>query len=40
MSTLAVVYRETRSWKWPLFQFIYMGALAWLAAFAAFEFFS
>jgi ferrous iron transport protein B len=40
MSTLAVVYRETRSWKWPLFQFFYMGALAWMAAFAAFQFFS
>jgi ferrous iron transport protein B len=37
MSTLAVVYRETRSWKWPVLQFVYMGALAWLAAFAAYS---
>ena len=24
MSTVAIVYRETQSWKWPLFQFLYM----------------
>ena len=29
MSTLAVVKRETRSWKWPTIQFIYMTALAY-----------
>ncbi len=29
MSTLAVVKRETRSWKWPVIQFIYMTALAY-----------
>jgi ferrous iron transport protein B len=29
MSTLAVVKRETRTWKWPIFQFIYMTALAY-----------
>lgn len=29
MSTLAVVKRETRSWKWPVFQFVYMTALAY-----------
>jgi ferrous iron transport protein B len=32
-STVAVVRRETNSWKWPLFQWLYMGALAWLLAF-------
>src|SRR3989338_9065388 len=31
-STVAVVYRETNSWRWPLFQFIYMAILAYLAA--------
>nr|MBP6343960.1 ferrous iron transport protein B [Candidatus Omnitrophota bacterium] len=36
-STIAVVYRETNSWKWPLFQFVYMGILAYLAAFAVFQ---
>jgi ferrous iron transport protein B len=34
VSTVAVVRRETNSWKWPLFQWFYMGALAWLLAFA------
>jgi ferrous iron transport protein B len=29
MSTLAVVKRETRSWKWPLVQLVYMTALAY-----------
>lgn len=29
MSTLAVVKRETRSWKWPLIQLGYMTALAY-----------
>jgi ferrous iron transport protein B len=29
MSTLAVVKRETRSWKWPVIQFVYMTALAY-----------
>ena len=34
MSTLAVVRRETGSWKWPLLQFIYMGVLAYVCAWA------
>jgi len=33
-STIAVVHRETNSWKWPAIQFVYMLALAWVAAFA------
>jgi ferrous iron transport protein B len=33
-STMAVVRRETNSWKWPAVQFLYMLALAWCAAFA------
>jgi ferrous iron transport protein B len=32
MSTLAVVHRETRGWKWPAIQFFYMTALAYLSA--------
>lgn len=32
-STLAVMRRETGTWKWPLIAFGYMGALAWLTAF-------
>jgi ferrous iron transport protein B len=33
VSTVAVVRRETNSWKWPLFQWFYMGVLAWVFAF-------
>jgi ferrous iron transport protein B len=33
-STMAVVRRETNSWKWPALQFIYMLVLAYVAAFA------
>jgi ferrous iron transport protein B len=32
-STMAVVRRETNSWKWPVFQFAYMLVLAYGAAF-------
>lgn len=32
MATLAVVKRETKSWKWPLIQLGYMGALAYFGA--------
>ncbi|HKR07404.1 MAG TPA: ferrous iron transport protein B [Bacteroidia bacterium] len=37
MSTLAVVKRETGGWKWPIIQFIFMGALAYLSSLAIFE---
>jgi ferrous iron transport protein B len=30
MSTLAIVKRETRSWKWPVIQLLYMTGLAYL----------
>lgn len=36
MSTLAVVKRETGSWRWPIIQFIYLSALAWVASFVAY----
>ena len=32
MSTLAVTYRETKSWRWPLAQLIYMTGLAYAAS--------
>jgi ferrous iron transport protein B len=32
MATLATVKRETNSWKWPVFMFSYMTALAYIAA--------
>jgi ferrous iron transport protein B len=37
MSTLAVVKRETNSWKWPLIQLGYMTALAYLISFIAYQ---
>jgi ferrous iron transport protein B len=37
MSTLAVVRRETKSWKWPLIQLLYMTALAYISALIAFN---
>ena len=37
MSTLAIVFRETNGWKWPVIQFIYMSTLAYLASFVAYQ---
>jgi ferrous iron transport protein B len=37
LSTLAVVKRETNGWRWPLFLFAYMTALAWVASFVVFQ---
>lgn len=39
MSTLAVVKRETRSWKWPIIQFLYMTTLAYLLSWAVYNIF-
>lgn len=39
MSTVAVVRRETGSWKWPAAQFLYMGLLAYGAAWVAYRWF-
>ncbi len=37
MSTLAVVKRETNSWKWPIFQFVLMTGLAYLASLVVYQ---
>jgi ferrous iron transport protein B len=37
MSTLAVVRRESGSWRWPAFLFAYMTTLAWIASFLVFQ---
>ena len=37
MSTIAVVKRETKSWKWVGIQFVYMSALAYFSAMAAYQ---
>ena len=36
MSTLAIVKRETGTWKWPMIQLVYMTGLAYLLSFIAF----
>lgn len=37
MSTVAVVFRETKSWRWPLIQTAYMTALAYVASLIAYQ---
>ncbi|ADB37501.1 ferrous iron transport protein B [Spirosoma linguale] len=37
MSTLAATQRETKSWKWPAVQLVYMMALAYVTAFATYQ---
>ena len=39
MSTLAVVKRETRSWKWPIIQLIYMTGLAYVMSWIVYQLF-
>ncbi|MCA9638382.1 MAG: ferrous iron transporter B, partial [Myxococcales bacterium] len=37
MSTVAVVRRETRSWRWPIFMFVSMTTIAYVAATLTFQ---
>ena len=37
MSTLAIVYKETKTWKWPLIQLVFMSGFAYLCAFLAYN---
>lgn len=37
LSTVAVVKRETGTWRWPLFMLGYMTVLAWVASFAVYQ---
>ncbi len=37
LSTVAVVRRETNSWKWPALQFLYMTVLAYGVSFAVYR---
>ena len=39
MSTLGIVRRETKSWKWPAIQFVYMTAIAYVMSFLAYQLF-
>ena len=40
VSTLAVIKRETNTWKWPIFSFVYMTVLAYIGALLTFQIFS
>ena len=37
MSTLAIVKRETNSWKWPILQLTIMSAFAYIVALIAYQ---
>jgi ferrous iron transport protein B len=37
MSTIAIVRRETASWRWPIFMLVYMNALAYVVSFAVYQ---
>jgi ferrous iron transport protein B len=37
MSTLAIVKRETNSWKWPMLQLGFMTVIAYITAFTAYQ---
>ena len=37
MSTLAIVKRETNSWKWPMMQLVFMSAFAYIVALLAYQ---
>ncbi|MFI5355779.1 MAG: ferrous iron transport protein B [Opitutales bacterium] len=37
VSTVAVVRRETNSWRWPLFQIAYMTGTAWIVSFVVYQ---
>ena len=37
ISTLAIVKKETKSWKWPIIQFVIMTGIAYLSALIAYQ---
>jgi ferrous iron transport protein B len=37
VSTLVVIKRETNSWRWPIFTFVYMTLLAYCGAFVTYQ---
>jgi ferrous iron transport protein B len=40
MSTLAVTKKETNTWKWPIIQFVFMSAMAYVGAFLVYQWMS
>lgn len=39
VSTISVVHKETKTWKWPILQFVLMSITAWLASWVVFNIF-
>jgi len=37
LATLAVIKKETGTWRWPVFSFVYTSTIAWLAAFMVYQ---
>jgi ferrous iron transport protein B len=37
MSTLAIVRRETKTWRWPIIQFVYMTSIAYVMSLIAYQ---
>jgi ferrous iron transport protein B len=37
ISTIVMVRRETNSWKWPLFQWLYLTGMAWIMSFVTYQ---
>lgn len=37
MSTLSIIKKETKSWKWPIIQFVFMTLLAYIASFLTYQ---
>lgn len=37
MSTLAIVHKETKTWKWPVIQFVFMTGLAYISSYVAYH---
>ncbi|WP_185865923.1 ferrous iron transport protein B [Blattabacterium cuenoti] len=37
MSTLSIIKKETKSWKWPIIQFFFMTSLAYIASFLTYQ---
>jgi ferrous iron transport protein B len=37
VSTLVILRRETNSWRWPIFSFVYMTTLAYVVAFGTYQ---
>jgi len=37
MATVAIVKRETNSWRWPIIMILYMTTMAYVASFVVYQ---